>query len=64
MSYSAVSKTIFEIKATEDKTKISTPIVPGSGKNVISFGSLETCKRTLDIRMNHKVYNFTIIIYY
>ena len=38
VSASAVSDPIFEIKATEDKTKISTPILYGSFKNVLSFG--------------------------
>ena len=36
----AVSKTIFEIKATEEKNNISTPIMSVSGKAVLSFGSL------------------------
>ena len=40
MSTYSVSKTIFEIKATEYKTNISTPMLSGSGKNVLSFGSL------------------------
>ena len=40
MSYSAVSKPIFDIKATEEKTNISKPILYGPGKNVLSFGSL------------------------
>ena len=40
MSASSVSKPIFEIKSTEDKTNISTPILSGSGKNIVSFGSL------------------------
>ena len=40
VSASAVSKQILEAKATEDKTKISTPILSGSGKNIKSFGSL------------------------
>ena len=40
MSASAVSRPIFEIKDTEDKTKITTPMMSGSGKNVISLGSL------------------------
>ena len=31
---------IFEIKATEDKTKIYTHILYGSGKILVSFGSL------------------------
>ena len=39
---SAVSKPIFDIKATEDKTKTSTLILSGSGKNVLSFGSMAT----------------------
>ena len=32
VSASAFSKPIFEIKATEDKTNISTPMLYGSGK--------------------------------
>ena len=40
MSASDVSKPIFDIKATEYKTNISTPMLSGSGKNVLSFGSL------------------------
>ena len=40
MIASAVNKPIFEIKATDDKTKISTPMLSGSGKNVASFGSM------------------------
>ena len=40
VSASAVSKPIFDIKATDDKTKISTPMLSGSGKNVQSFCSL------------------------
>ena len=31
---------IFEIKATEDKTKISTPTFSGSGKKILSFSSM------------------------
>ena len=42
VSASAVSKPIFEIKSTEDKTNISTPMLSGSVKNVLSFGSLAT----------------------
>ena len=34
------SNTIFDIKDTEDKTNISTPMLSWSGKNVVSFGSL------------------------
>ena len=41
MSASDVSKPIFDIKATEYKTNISTPIFSGSDKNFISFGSLD-----------------------
>ena len=37
---SLVSKPTFENKATEDKTKIYTPMLSGSGKNFTSFGSL------------------------
>ena len=40
MSASAVSNPIFEIKATEDKTDIFTPMLSGSDKNIPSFGSL------------------------
>ena len=40
VSASAVSKPIFHIKATEYKTNTSTPMVYGSGKNILSFGSL------------------------
>ena len=41
MSASAVSNPVFEIKATEYKTNISTPMLSGSGKNAVSFGSLD-----------------------
>ena len=41
MSASAVSKSIFDIKATEDNRNISTPMLSGSGKSVLSFGSLD-----------------------
>ena len=37
----SVSKTIFEIKATEDKTNISTPMLYGSRKTFLSFVSLD-----------------------
>ena len=40
MSASSVSKPIFEINYTEDKTNISTPMLSVSGKNVVYFGSL------------------------
>ena len=40
VSASAVSKSIFDIKATEKKTKIYTPMFSGLGKNFLSFGSL------------------------
>ena len=40
MSASAVSKPISEIKATEDNDKIYTPMLFGSGKNVLYFGYL------------------------
>ena len=40
VSASVVSYTIFDIKATEDKTNISTPMLYWSGKHVVSFGSL------------------------
>ena len=35
-----VNKPIFEMKATEDKTNISTHMLYGSGKNFLSFGSM------------------------
>ena len=38
---SSVSKTISEIKATEDKNNISTPMLSGSRKNVVPFVSLD-----------------------
>ena len=41
VSTSAVSKPIFYIKATEDKTKIPAPMLSESGKNFVSFGSLD-----------------------
>ena len=31
---------MLDIKATEDKNKVSTPVLSGSGKNVLSFSSL------------------------
>ena len=34
---SAVSKPVFEIKANEENTKISTPMLSWSGKKVLSF---------------------------
>ena len=40
MSASDVNKPIFEIKATEDNTNISTPMLYGSGKKFVSFGSM------------------------
>ena len=40
VSASAVSKLIFEIKTTENNTKIYIPMLYGSGGNVVSFGSL------------------------
>ena len=40
VSSSAVSKLIFDIKATEYNTNISTPMLYGTVKNVPSFGSL------------------------
>ena len=40
VSASVDGKPIFEIKATEDKTKISTPMLSASGKNYVSFGYL------------------------
>ena len=40
MNASDVSKPIFYIKATEDKTNISTPMLYGSEKTFLSFGSL------------------------
>ena len=40
VSASSGIKPIFEIKATEDKTNITIPILSGSVKNIISFDSL------------------------
>ena len=40
VSASTVSKPIFEIKATEDKANIPTPMLYVSGKNVLYFGFL------------------------
>ena len=40
MSASDVSKSIFEIKATEENTKIATSVLSESGENVVPFGSL------------------------
>ena len=40
MSSSNVSNPIFEIKANEYKTKIYTPMLSGSGKKNLSFGSM------------------------
>ena len=37
---STVSNPIFDTKSTEDKTKISTPMLSGSGKNILFFGYL------------------------
>ena len=36
----SVSNIIFDIKATEDKTKIYTPMLSVLVKNLLSFGSL------------------------
>ena len=41
VSASTVSKPTFDIKATEYKTNISIPMLSGSGKNIVSFGSLD-----------------------
>ena len=41
MSASAFIKLIFDITATEEKNKISTPMLSGSGKNILSFVSLD-----------------------
>ena len=38
---SAVSKPIFEINTIEENTKITTPMFSGSGKNLLSFGSID-----------------------
>ena len=40
MSDSAVSKPIFEVKVTEDKNSIAIPMLSGSDKAVLSFGSM------------------------
>ena len=36
----AISKPIFDNKATEDKTNISTPMLSVSGRNSLPFGSM------------------------
>ena len=36
----AVNKTIFDINSTEDNINISTPMLCGSVKNTLSFGSM------------------------
>ena len=41
MIASAVSKPIFYIKATGDNTKNSTPVLSGSVKNALHFGSMD-----------------------
>ena len=41
MIASSLSRTIFEIKATGEKTNISTTMLSGSGKNTLSFVSLD-----------------------
>ena len=41
MSNSAVGEPIFEITSTEDKTKMSTPMLSGLGKTVVFFGYLD-----------------------
>ena len=41
LSAYAVSKIIFDIKATEDNTNITTPMFSGPVKNDISLGSLD-----------------------
>ena len=38
----AVSKPKFDIKSTEDKTNIYTPMLFGTGEKVMTFGSLST----------------------
>ena len=40
MNTSVGSKPIFDIKVTEENTKITTPMLYVSGKNFLSFGSL------------------------
>ena len=42
MSAYAISKPIYEIKSTEDKTNIYTPMLYGSGKTVLSFGFMDS----------------------
>ena len=42
LSASVVSKRIFEIKSTEDNTNITTLVLYGSDKNVVSFGSMDS----------------------
>ena len=40
VSASVVNKPIFDIKATEENTNISTPMLSRTGKKILSFGSL------------------------
>ena len=42
MSSADVSKPIFDIEATEDKTDISIPMLSGLVKNFLSFGFLDS----------------------
>ena len=46
VSASTVSKPILEIEATEDNNKITTPMLSGSGKKIVYFGSLATSAST------------------
>ena len=41
MISSTVSNPIYYTKATEDNTTISTPMLSGSGKNILSFDFLD-----------------------
>ena len=41
VSASAVINPIFDIKTTKEKTKVFTPMLPGSVKSVISFGFMD-----------------------
>ena len=53
-----------QIKATEDKTNMFSPMLYGSGKDAIYFGSLDSGEEYLEIHMDQKGCNFNIITYY
>ena len=52
------------INSADDKTKIYTPMFSRSVKKFLYFGYMAAGEMALDIRMDQKGCNFTIIIYY